>query len=397
MSFLLLLPLLFSAPTYAQLLKIKAEVLSQYDALFARYAGWTGADGDYSVALSDKVTLWLYSDTWVGKVRANRHVDSTMINNSVALQHGKDPRTATVKFFYGKVKNGKPTALIIPADGQGRFWLHHGVLTEKGLYLFMMQIDSTADGGFKQIGEWLGHVSNPDALPSKWHITQRKIPFGRFSAQGDTVFGSSLLKDNGFIYIYGNDEDIEDGSYHRKHMIVARVAEDDLADFDKWRFYTNGDWQPDFKKASRLCPNIANEYSVSYQPSVGKYVMVYTENGISKNIVLRIAPTPYGEWSEPTIVYQCPESAWNAKIVCYAAKAHLTLSMKPDELIVTYIASSSDFFHMAGDARLYRPRFLRLQLSPSEGDKIDRQCNLNYMSAPNHSFNPTPREQFFHH
>jgi hypothetical protein len=206
-----------------------------------------------------------------------------------------------------------------------------------------------------------------------------------------------LLKDNGFIYIYGNDEDIEDGSYHRKHMIVARVAEDDLADFDKWRFYTNGDWQPDFKKASRLCPNIANEYSVSYQPSVGKYVMVYTENGISKNIVLRIAPTPYGEWSEPTIVYQCPESAWNAKIVCYAAKAHLTLSMQPDELIVTYIASSSDFFHMAGDARLYRPRFLRLQLSPSEGDKIDRQCNLNYMSAPNHSFNPTPREQFFHH
>jgi hypothetical protein len=99
---------------------------------------------------------------------------------------------------------------------------------------------------------------------------------------------------------------------------------------------------------------------------------VYTENGLSKNIVLRVAPTPVGVWSEPTIVYQCPEVAWHEKIVCYAAKAHLSLSTKPDELVLTYIASSSDFFQMAGDARLYRPRFIKLKFSPPDGVVINR-------------------------
>jgi hypothetical protein len=363
---LLILVLSFSSPSYPQQPRVRIDILPQYDALFTRHSGWTGADGDYSIALSDDITLWLYSDTWLGRVRANRHVDSTMINNSAALQSGKDPLTSRVKFFHGKIKRGKPTALVTPADGRGRFWLHHGIPTEKGLFLFLMQIDSGAEGGFKQIGEWLGHVSNPKARPSAWHITQRKIPFGRFSAQGDTVFGSWLLKVGNFIYVYGNDEDVENGRYHRKHMIVARVPEQGIADFDQWRFYADGLWQPDYRKASRICSDIANEYSVSFQPSLAKYVLVHTENGISKNIVLRVAATPYGPWSPPQIVYQCPEAAWDGKIVCYAAKAHPSLSTKPDELIVTYIASSSDFWHMAADARLYRPRFLRLKLSPSE-------------------------------
>ena len=362
--FLILLTLRFSLPTYAQPPRVKTEVLSQYDTLFARYSGWTGADGDYSVALSNNLTLWLYSDTWVGRVRANRHVDSTMINNSVALQYGKDPLTARVKFFYGRSKNGKPTALIIPADGRGWFWLYHGLLTKKGLYLFLIQTNKTADDGFQHIGAWLGYVANPHDPPSAWRITQRKIPFGRFSAQGDTLFGSALMKDGNFIYIYGTDEDIENG-YHRKHMVVARVPEEHFADFDQWRFYTNSQWQSDYRKASRICESVANEYSVSYQPALRRYVLVYTENGLSKNIVLRVAPTPFGVWSDPTIVYQCPETSWHEKIVCYAAKAHPRLSTKPDELIVTYIASSSDFFHMAGDARLYRPRFLKLKIAPA--------------------------------
>src|SRR6476619_4136721 len=207
-ALLLCLVLSLSSPSYAQQPVVRTDVLSPYDALFTRQSGWTGADGDYSIALSDDLTLWLYSDTWVGKVRANRHVESSMINNSAARQFGKDPLTSRIEFFHGKNKKGKPAALITPADGRGRFWLHHGIATENGLFLFLMQIDSTADGGFKQIGEWLGQISNPKARPSAWHITQRKIPFGRFAAQGDTVFGSWLLKIGSFIYIYGNSEDI---------------------------------------------------------------------------------------------------------------------------------------------------------------------------------------------
>jgi hypothetical protein len=180
------------------------------------------------------------------------------------------------------------------------------------------------------------------------------------------LFGSAVLKDNDYIYIYGTDEDIEDSGYHKKYMIVARVKEDQFDDFDQWRFFTNGNWQDNFTKTSRLCDNIANEYSISFLASLEKYVMVYTEGGLSKNIVLRSSPKPYGPWSDPTIVYQCPEATWNKSIMCYAAKAHPALSTKPDELILTYIASSSDFWQLASDARLYHPRFLQLKILPKE-------------------------------
>src|SRR4029078_11412566 len=96
-----------------------AESAPQYDQLFQRTNGWTGADGDFTVTLSNGLTLWLFSDTFVGDVRGGHRVHATMINNSVALQHGVDPANARVEFFYGKSTKGKPAALITPADGKG--------------------------------------------------------------------------------------------------------------------------------------------------------------------------------------------------------------------------------------------------------------------------------------
>jgi hypothetical protein len=47
-------------------------------------------------------------------------------------------------------------------------------------------------------------------------------------------------------------------------------------------------------------------------------------------------------------------------ILCYAAKGHPELSIAPNELIITYVANSTDFYKMVADARLYRPRFIRV-------------------------------------
>lgn len=94
----------------------------------------------------------------------------------------------------------------------------------------------------------------------------------RPTSKGDTLFGSAILKEKNFICIYRTTEDIEGVWYHRKYMIAARIAENDFADFNRWRFYTDGEWRTDFTKASRICPDIANEYSVSLQPSLGRQI-----------------------------------------------------------------------------------------------------------------------------
>lgn len=349
---------------------LKVEEANDYNRLFATTSGWTGADGAYSIALTDKKILWLYGDTWVGKIRNNKHVDAVLINNSLAIQNGTNPKKASVNYFFNKADEGNPKAFLKPTDGKGWFWIYHGIITEKGLYLFLIQIDRTGDSsgpGFKIIGTWLGHVLNPNHSPDRWHVTQQRIPWERISDSGDILFGSSLLVDDGYIYIYGTSEDIIQNVHH-KHMILARAPAGSLDTFDNWRFFSNGKWVDDFSLISRMSGNMANEYSVSYLPVFDKYITVYTENSVSENIMMRLAPEPYGPWSEPISVFKCPEVKWDESIFCYAAKAHPALTSSADELIITYVANSNDFWKMVSDARLYRPRFIRVTFPTSESN-----------------------------
>ena len=145
-----------------------------------------------------------------------------------------------------------------------------------------------------------------------------------------------------------------------RSMIVARVRFDEMTDFGKWRFLNDGRWQPDMTGISEHFNGTATEYSVCYQPAIKRYVAIYTENGMSKNILMRLAPTPVGPWSSAYKVYECPEVNWHKTYFCYAAKAHPEISKK-GELIVTYVCNSNDFWQMAADTRIYRPRFLRIK------------------------------------
>jgi hypothetical protein len=340
--------------------KYSVEPMPKYDALFTQEKGWTGADGAYSVALSDTVTLWLYGDTWIGNIVDGQHKDATMINYSIALQSGKDPSTATVRFIWQTTKDGNPAAFITPADSIGEFWMSDGIVAEGKLYLFLRQV--IGDGEY--IGTWLGEVDNPQDEPLKWRIKQYKVPFGRYSKNGNLYFGVAVMRNGDSTYIYGCDEDWKKGMGGRS-MIAARVPPDKIADFERWRFWNGTDWVADVNKASELFNGAGAESSVSFQPAIKKYVAVYTEYGMSANIMMRVSETPIGPWSEPYKVYKCPEYKWHKTYFCYAGKGHPELS-GPDELIITYACNSTDFWQMARDARIYRPRFLKIKFDVEE-------------------------------
>ncbi|MBL7100814.1 MAG: DUF4185 domain-containing protein [Nanoarchaeota archaeon] len=341
--------------------KYSIKPLPQYNKLFYNQKGWTGADGSYSVKLSDDITLWLYSDTWVSNITEDKQrKNATIINNSIALQHGKDPLTSSVKFFWGDTKNGKPTAFITPADDIGWFWLFNGIVIENKLYLFLMQTTQTDNKsvfGFKFIQTWLAQIENPHDNPKKWRITQHKLPWNK-SPDDKLFFGSALVKEGDFVYIYGYKEDKKQG----RSMIIARTPANRITDFKQWRFLSNGHWQTNMDNISNLFNGIATEYSVSYQSSIKQYVAIYSENGMSKKILARFSPTPIGPWSSPYKLYECPEYDWHQNYFCYAAKAHPTIS-KEHDLIVTYVCNSTDFWQVAQDTRIYWPRFLNIKFS----------------------------------
>ncbi len=161
----------------------EAEPLPKMNARFERTEGWIGADAAYSVVLSAQRRLWLFDDTWVGSVRDGKRADATMVNNSVALQDGNGD-AEKLRFVIRSTPDKKVAALFSPADGPGWFWPQAGAYADKKLYLWLSQIEKTADPGvfgFRQIGQTLAIVENPNDDPTTWRWRSTSC-LSRFSA-----------------------------------------------------------------------------------------------------------------------------------------------------------------------------------------------------------------------
>lgn len=359
-TFIVFLILLLSACAGRhQLPQFTVEPLPRYEALFQRNQGWTGGDGVFSVGLDPNRVLWLFGDTLIGEVKEGRHIDAVLVNNSVAIQKGKEPLTTGITFYYGEAVKGKPEAFLRPSDGVGWFWPYHGVRTKDGLFLFLIQVERT-DGlpgfDFRAVATWLGKVSNPDDPPESWQVSQQKIPW----SGENRLWGSSVLVKGKDCYIFGTVDEPADG-VRQNHLVLARVPAAHIMDFDQWRFYANGKWVDEAARAEDLSANVANEFSVSFQPVINQYLLLYTQGSLSEYMVFHLAPEPQGPWSEPVRFSRCPEAQWDPRIFCYAAKGHPEISLSPEELIVTYTTNSMDMTLIESDARLYRPRFLKLR------------------------------------
>jgi hypothetical protein len=361
-----LLALLFILAACQTQPRFRVEPLPRYDAAFQQASGWTGGDGAYSVALADGRILWLFGDTFVGRVEEGRRIGSQMIYNSAAVQAGEKPSEASLRFVYRSLPDGRPLAFLQPQDGAGWFWPYHGVRTPQGLFLFLLQIEP-AEGpaafGFKLLSTWMAKVENPDQPPESWIMTQRKIPW----SHARRLFGSSVLLKEEYGYVYGT-VDATTGGRVCKHMILARAPADRLEDFSSWRFFADDDWMDDADRAGTICDDVAGEFSVSYQPALGRYVLVYTEGGLSEHMALRFSPQPQGPWGPAIRFFRCPEAGWDDRIFCYAGKGHPEIPSGPQHLIVTYVANSTDFARLESDARLYRPRFLRITFTEAASE-----------------------------
>jgi hypothetical protein len=93
------------------------------------------------------------------------------------------------------------------------------------------------------------------------------------------------------------------------------------------------------------------------------FVAVYTENGLGERIMGRFADAPGGPWSEPVLLYRCPEMAKDKGVFTYAAKAH-PWAARGQELLVSYCVNSWEFARLFRDETVYRPKFVGVQLGP---------------------------------
>jgi hypothetical protein len=334
---------------------------AEWNEKFRGTEGWIGGDGAYSVPLSNEKALWLFSDTLVGSIDHGKRTDLKLVNNSIGIQSGRGDK-AKLTFAIRRI-GGQSRAMLAPPDGKGWFWLHAGIAINDRLFVFLPRIEPNGkDGafGFKQVEQWLATISNPAAEPSEWKTAYAKLPFVEFAAARTVSFGAALLRVGESIYVYGYEE--KPGKpFPIRRLLVARAPAGKLADFGSWRFFEGSGWKANVNDTSPMASGLATEFSVGFVSGIGKYALVYTENGIGDRIVGRFAESPVGPWSEPLLLYRCPEMRRSKKVFSYAAKAHSHIG-GDNELVLTYCVNAFDLGTVIGDAALYWPNFVKVRL-----------------------------------
>jgi hypothetical protein len=339
----------------------KVTPLPEWEAKFAGKEGWIGGDGVYSAVLGPKRVLWLFGDTLLGTVKEGKRTGAVMVNNTLALQDGPG-KEAAINFVAGKGKDDKATAFFKPTEGEGWFWPLGAARDGERLFVFLARIvkgNESGPFGFKHSGQDLAVVTNPDEEPPAWRVKQHKIPFAEFGADGARSWGSAVLIEGQYAYIYGYEE--RGKGFNRRRLIVARAPAGKLDDFPSWRFRTADGWSEKAADAVPLADALGTEFSVSKVPGGKGYVLVTTENALGPKIMGRFAPSPEGPWSPAVLLYTCPEMAADKGVFCYAAKAH-PWAATGNELVVSYCVNAWEFGRLFRDETVYRPKFVRIEL-----------------------------------
>ncbi len=346
----------FLAP---ELRVLSARPAPEIDALFQRTDGWIGGDGAFSVPMRDGRVAWLFSDTWVGKVREGHRIESTMVNNTVGIQRSA---FAAVEFTVARDDSGMAKAFITPKDHRGWFWLQAGGMVDGKLLQFFNQVEKTGEPGvwgFRSAGLWMGITENPQDEPAKWRTVQTKLPNVVFSPERTLTWGSSVLVEGSSVYIYGT-EDIRRNGRLERYLVLAHADKRKLSDTRTWKYYDGAKWSSDIGQVGHLADGFATEHSITRFDR--GYLAVYTENGLSSRILGRFSKFPWGPWSRPTTLYNCPEMGSIANTFTYAAKAHASLSRR-DEVTLSYVVNAGDIGQVVRDATLYWPRFVIVRLA----------------------------------
>jgi len=318
------------------------------NALFRGDPLWQGGDGAYSVDLGGDRVLWLFGDSFVGATKDA--ASSYMVRNSVAIQTGRDPSRAFLRFYWRTVDDHP--ASFQPEQGPYWFWPCHGIRVADRLLLFYRRLyqDSPGMWGFRDLDFAAFLVQNPDDEPSAWVMTQAATPS---AVDRDVMLGGAVVREGDQLYVYGNDVNQIPIGIFLARFDLARAIAGDLTAPEWW----NGRGWGDRDGRQAVVGFGGTEYSVSFSERMGLYVMVQSAGAGATTLAIRTAPRLEGPWSELRDVLRPPESYYTDAFV-YAGKGHPELLGA--DLVATYVPSSFDTLPPSiGDA-YYNPFFARL-------------------------------------
>ncbi|NND05301.1 MAG: DUF5005 domain-containing protein [Saprospiraceae bacterium] len=308
-----------------------------YNLLFTRYGnGWTGSDASYSVSISSDKILWMFGDTFLGTVRADRTRNPTgLVRNTLVLQEGDLLTT----YHSGPISN--PRAFISPQEPDEWYWPLDATTFENEIHWMLGRLGNTGEGGnwsFEYRGFDLAILNTSD-LTIKTVSTKIDDP--------DISFGSCLVEDEDYTYLYGIST-----RPLQKRAHLARVQGRNLT--QPWSFYDGANWI-DTPSDYVIAKAVSDQFSVLKDG--GQYYLITHEIIFGDRIFIAESDTPTGPFLNRRILYCTPETSGN--IFTYNTFAHPEIATE-GELRLSYNINSFDFSDLFKNADLYRPKFIRI-------------------------------------
>jgi hypothetical protein len=344
----------------------KDSVMDDY---FLQKEGFAGGDGIYSIPLNNQRVLWLFGDTFVGKIdKTGKRRACAFIHNSVSITDDslytkdKSPspfrkiisdsnplhttRNDRVKFRW-RIKNGKPKDFFLPQRKDNWFWPLHGFTAGKKLYIFLNEIEKTADQdvfGFRSCGNYMAEITNYHLDPILWKIRYHRLPFFDEDKKALLTYGNGVLKRENSVFVYGLYQADKHNNKDKK-LVVTEVPIKNIKRFNRWK--------------TNLTPLKITEPTVEFtlhNLSNGKILFTHCRNEISRQIWCAVADSPYGPFE--TYPVATIDNGKHKQRFAYAGKAHPIPGTK-DEFVLSHVINTFSWEDLLNHAEIYRPRFYR--------------------------------------
>ncbi len=357
---------------------------------FARYGNdplrgddWSGGDGTHSVRLPDGRILWLFSDSYLGQV----HPPPNLAGQPYHWRDGSSPfvrNSAVVMSPAGRLEQTLPAPLFPdPAPQQWRWPV-------------AAQVEPRSPGSSEQVVRVLlwtrAAAADPwiFGVPMATEVATLSLPdlrmegVVRISDQGAVpdpskrvLYGTTAVSEDGFTYVYGGN-DGKAAMRPASHAYLARVPGGRLAEPKAWRYWDGTRWRKNGAAAKPVLGDgerkgVGSAFTVvRVEGTWVLFTMAAGTQGL-RSITSYWACAPHGPWHGPTRDFEPPlpeDAAARQDTAAYNPQIHPDLGGKG--LALSYDVNWLDAAPRVAEAQinrnvsLYRPRFVRLRLTPPQ-------------------------------
>lgn len=332
--------------------------------------GWLGGDGDVSLPVNERQSLFIFSDTYVGQKddTSRQSKDYTMVSSTVGVATCMAEGEYNIQYYWKDMYTAHPKPIFESLTNRYIYWINDAFMHKGCLYVLMPKIGAkTAPTpgddifNFSIVGSSMAKVTDPMSnTPDKW--APELLPFTFIDPSHFDLH--SLVKDGNYLYLF-TDKGLT-------QTVLLRIPLD-FIDSPKGHveyYSTTHSWKLGIDTADMMV--ILQERpgnTISYHNDIKKWVMVSGPGFLDNKIRLRTASDLTGPWSESVIVYECPEAIpgtpeYSKTNFCYLGRELIQHYDKTTRtMYLTYDTNNSDFSEIKSNPKIYTPKIITVSLT----------------------------------